>query len=134
MQNSDSSSLCIPADFFLEVLFNRLAGIDVLYSLSQTNHGDTVFALFQIVTVTNVCCGNRTRSPKHYIQPVRAVFSLVFYFERYCVLSWKCVLVHKRHDPFWEGLISEACVVLSWTLVLCKLSSLVAGLSIIFVW
>ena len=27
--DSDSSSLCIPADFFLEVLFNRLAGIDV---------------------------------------------------------------------------------------------------------
>jgi hypothetical protein len=119
------------ADFVLEVLFNRLAGIDVLYSLSQTNHGDTVFALLQIVTVTNVCCGSRTRSPKDYIQPVcqNSVQPIVFSFERYCVLSWKCVLIHERHDPFWERLMSEACVVLSWTLVLCKLSSLLAGLS-----
>lgn len=43
--------------------------------------------------------------------------SSVLYFKRHCILSWKYVLIHKRHEPFWKRLMSEAWVVLSWTLV-----------------
>jgi hypothetical protein len=46
--------------------------------------------LLCIVTVTDVCCGNRTLSSHHYKQAVTlsGINPLVFSFKRHCVLSW----------------------------------------------